>query len=146
MVRRRLFLVLLLGVVGMGAELLLLEHWEDPLQWTPIAMLGVALPLTAVAYLGRSAAMLVVHKVLMSGFVLAGLIGVGLHFKGNVEFELEMYPTRGGFELIREALMGATPALAPGAMLLLGLLGLVAVSGERADQSKADSIEGGEDE
>jgi hypothetical protein len=30
-----------------------------------------------------------------------------------------------GFELFRDAMMGATPALAPGSMTQLGLLGLI---------------------
>jgi hypothetical protein len=41
-----------------------------------------------------------------------------------VEFELEMYPGLSGLELFREAMKGATPALAPGTMTILGLLGL----------------------
>jgi hypothetical protein len=36
-----------------------------------------------------------------------------------------MYPSLTGFELFREAISGATPTLAPGAMLHLGLLGLL---------------------
>jgi hypothetical protein len=54
----------------------------------------------------------------------AGLVGLGLHYQGNVEFELEMYPSMGGVDLVWEALTGATPALAPGTMVGLGLLGL----------------------
>ncbi|MFB3131882.1 MAG: hypothetical protein ACE10K_05095, partial [Rhodothermales bacterium] len=39
------------------------------------------------------------------------------------EFELEMYPTLKGLELFWESIKGATPALAPGTMIQLGLLG-----------------------
>jgi hypothetical protein len=35
-----------------------------------------------------------------------------------------MYPSRSGFELFREAMMGATPALAPGSMIQIALIGL----------------------
>jgi hypothetical protein len=41
-----------------------------------------------------------------------------------MEFELEMYPSMAGFELVRESMSGATPALAPGTMLVLALIGL----------------------
>lgn len=34
-----------------------------------------------------------------------------------------------GLELVRETLTGATPVLAPGSMILLGLVGLAAVHG-----------------
>jgi hypothetical protein len=41
-----------------------------------------------------------------------------------VEFELEMYPSMRGFELVAKTMTGATPVLAPGTMALLGLIGL----------------------
>ena len=54
----------------------------------------------------------------------SGMIGLYLHYRGNVEFELEMYPSIRGFELFWKSITGATPALAPATMLLLGLIGL----------------------
>ena len=38
----------------------------------------------------------------------------------------KMYPSRQGLELVWEALRGAYPSLAPGTMIMFGLLGLVA--------------------
>ena len=58
-------------------------------------------------------------------FVLSGLVGLILHYQGNAEFELEMYPSLNGLELFWEAIRGATPTLAPGTMIQLGLLGWV---------------------
>ena len=58
-------------------------------------------------------------------FVAAGIVGVYLHYQSNVEFELEMNPAAAGWELIRESLTGAMPALAPGTMVHLGLIGLL---------------------
>jgi hypothetical protein len=40
-----------------------------------------------------------------------------------VEFERELNPDASGFSLFRDAMMGATPALAPGTMILLGAVG-----------------------
>ena len=56
--------------------------------------------------------------------VVSGLIGLWQHYQGNVEFEREMYPDLGGLELVVKALHGAFPALAPGTMIQLGLLGM----------------------
>ena len=67
--------------------------------------------------------------------LLSGGLGVFLHFKGNIEFEKEMYPSMSGFELIWESLKGATPSLAPGAMALLGIVGLVYCYRHPATQS-----------
>jgi|TARA_B100001146_G_scaffold130896_1_gene114984 hypothetical protein len=62
----------------------------------------------------------------MMGYLLSGVVGLYLHLKANVEFELELRPTMANAELILETLMGAIPALAPGEMVQLGLLGLLA--------------------
>ena len=61
----------------------------------------------------------------MAAFLGAGLLGVYLHFAGNVEFAIERTPELRGFALVWKALRGATPALAPGALAQLGLLGLI---------------------
>ena len=60
----------------------------------------------------------------MLGFLVSGVIGVWLHYKGNMEFEIEMVPSLAGLELFLKASHGAFPALAPGTMIQLGLLGL----------------------
>ena len=58
-------------------------------------------------------------------FVVIGLLGLFFHFKGNLQFATERDPSLSGFSLIWKALRGATPALAPGALSQLGLLGLL---------------------
>ena len=58
-------------------------------------------------------------------FVLAGLVGLWLHIKGNTEWELESDPAMRGLDLAWSALRGATPTLAPGALVQLGLMGLI---------------------
>jgi hypothetical protein len=61
----------------------------------------------------------------MLGFLLVGALGVFLHLRGNVEFALERDPSLSGVRLLWKALRGASPALAPGALAQLGLLGLL---------------------
>ena len=58
-------------------------------------------------------------------FIGTGILGVWQHYSGNVEFEKEIYPSLGGIDLFWESMTGATPVLAPGTMVGLGLLGLV---------------------
>ena len=74
----------------------------------------------------------------------SGLVGLLLHYKGNVEFELEMYPDLSGWKLFKDSMMGATPALAPGAMLQIGLVGLAWTFRHPAFKSRSDaqSLEG----
>ena len=61
----------------------------------------------------------------MAMYVGSGALGMYFHLKANVEFELELHPTVRGMELVIESLTGAMPALAPGTMTQLGLLGLL---------------------
>jgi len=122
-------LLALLGIAtaGTGTELVLLEHYEDPWQWTPLVLLAVGLLVTAAVLVRPRARVLRVFQGVMLLFVAAGLLGLYLHYDGNVEFELEMVPELAGFELFWKSVRGATPALAPGTMIQLGLLGLIAI-------------------
>ena len=61
----------------------------------------------------------------MTSFLAAGLLGIYLHYAGNAEFEIERTPELSGLRLLWKALRGATPALAPGALAQLGLLGFI---------------------
>ena len=74
--------------------------------------------------MARGARSLRLFRGTMILFVLSGGVGLWLHYHGNAEFELEMYPSLKGAELFWESVTGATPTLAPGTMLELGLLGL----------------------
>ncbi len=124
MIRRILLATLLAGIAGMGAELLLIGHIDDYWQLLPVGLL-VAGFLTGVwhAAAPRPASVRTLQG-LMLLFIGSGLLGIALHYRGNSEFELEMYPALAGFELVRKTLTGATPVLAPGSMAMLGLVGL----------------------
>jgi hypothetical protein len=113
-----------LGEFGTGAELLLLGHTEEFWQLFPIVLLGLGVVSGVLVLVRSRRATLRVHQVLMTLFMIAGPVGLFQHYSANAEFELEMYPSMGGLELIWESLTGATPALAPGMMIYLGLLGL----------------------
>ena len=123
-VRRILLAGLWLGITGTAVELLLLEHYEEWRQMIPLGLLAAGLLALVWHAVHRSAAPLRALQVLMLMFVIAGATGLVLHYRGNAEFELEMDPSKAGWELFRESMMGATPALAPGTMIQLALIGL----------------------
>lgn len=124
-VRRGLAAVFLFGVVGTGIELVLLEHTEDFKQWIPLALFVVGFVLFLLLLMRPSAAWLRAFALCMLAFVASGVIGTWLHYLGNVEFELERTPELTGLPLFEAAMGGATPALAPGTMIQLGLIGLL---------------------
>jgi hypothetical protein len=123
-VRKLLFWSLVFGIVGNGVELILLGHIESPAQWIPLVALVVALPV--LFWHCRSGGRHSVRAVqlVMTAFIFIGIAGVGLHYDGNAEFERELHPTDTGATFLRHVAAGATPLLAPGSMVLLGLIGI----------------------
>lgn len=124
--RRGLLLVLLLVLVGTSTDLLLLEHYEEWEQWLPLA--ANALALGALGWLGLGGGARAVRGLqgVMLACLVLGVLGVWFHFRGNLEFQLEIDPTQGRWELFRQVLRAkAPPVLAPGTMVQLGLIGLL---------------------
>lgn len=122
--RRLVLALLLLGAVGMLVDLLLLEHFETIWQWIPIALLAPVIVTMAATVVRPGRRRVRTLQLLMGACIAAGLLGLYLHYEGNLEFELERDPSLRGFALVWETIRGATPALAPGALVQLGLLGL----------------------
>lgn len=122
--RRLLFWGLAVGILGTAAELVLLGHFEGAAQLAPLILLAISVPaLIWYRLLPATASVLFLRSVMVL-CVLAGGVGVGLHYLGNQAFELEMYPSMSGVTLMKETISGATPVLAPGSMALLGVVGL----------------------
>lgn len=125
LLRRLMLGVMLVGMAGLMAELLLLEHYDGVWQWVPLICLLAGFVAAAAVWLRPSRRTVRVLQVLSVVYVAAGAVGVYLHMDGNIEFERELDASLRGLPLLVEALRGATPALAPGALAQLGLLGLV---------------------
>ena len=123
--RDLLLALLLLGAAGLLAELILLEHYESWWQWIPLVLLVVTVGDGLTVWRRPTRRTLAIFRGIMMACVVAGLAGFVLHFKGNLEFALERDPELTGIALVWKVLRGATPALAPGALAQLGLLGLV---------------------
>jgi hypothetical protein len=123
--RELLLAVVVIGIVGLEVELALLKHADSLQQWIPHVALMIGLLATVAVYFSPGPATLRVFQIIMAAFLAVGALGVYLHVQGNVEFALERDPSLTGLSLIWKALRGATPALAPGAMAQLGLLGLL---------------------
>ncbi|MEO5590265.1 MAG: hypothetical protein ABIS03_11815 [Gemmatimonadaceae bacterium] len=116
--------IVFIGMLGLAPELLLIKHFESWTQVIPLVSLGLGFAISLTVVRRPSRTTVRAFQVVMGLFVIAGLLGVFLHLKGNVEWALERDPSLAGGSLIWKALRGATPALAPGALAQLGLLGL----------------------
>jgi hypothetical protein len=125
-IRRFLLLLLTIGLAGVATELVALQHYEDPWQILPFALIGACLSTIAWHALSESWASAQTLRLLMAMMIAAGAIGITLHYRGNLEFQLESNPELKGWELMRRILHAkAPPALAPAAMAQLGLIGLI---------------------
>lgn len=126
--RRLLLALLCLACIGTTTELWMMGHHEDPWQWAPLAVMvacaGCAMWVMATWAIPAVRTL----RVLMVVLMLTGATGAFMHYRANMEFQLEMDPSLGGFELMGKILHAkAPPSLAPGNMALIGLIGLVAV-------------------
>ena len=144
--RRLLLGLLLLGLVGTAAELVLMGHDEDAWQLIPLVVIAMAVLASGALLWGqtgvrprvrpgsdrsdRAARSSTVRffRVSMLLLVLSGALGAVLHYRANMEFKLEMDPSLNGWALFSSVIQAkAPPALAPGNMALLGLLGFACV-------------------
>ena len=64
-------------------------------------------------------------RVVMGLAVAAGIAGLAFHLSDNLAFEREIVPDASLGERLWEAFHGATPLLAPGSLVQLGLVGLI---------------------
>ena len=123
--RQLVLAIVLFGIVGLEIELAFLKHADSLAKWIPHVCLLVGLVITIAAYLSPRRPVLRTFQGIMVIYLLVGALGVYFHLRGNIEFAIERDPSLSGLKLFWKALRGATPALAPGALAQLGLLGLL---------------------
>ena len=123
--RRILLIILMLGITGISLELWLMAHTEDVYQLIPLYLAGAAVVNIMVVAAKPSIGSVRLFQAVMGLFVVSGIVGMVLHFQVNMEFQLEMDPALSGMALYHKAILAKSPpALAPGAMIQLGLIGL----------------------
>ena len=93
-------------------------------QWVPIGLLALSLALVNTVR---------PMKILMWVFLASGLVGIGLHNKAKMEFQLESDCSLTGWALFLKSFDSKNPpALAPGAMVQLALIGLAYQAARKA--------------
>ena len=117
--------IFVLGVGGIATELWLLGHYEDLDQIIPLGLAALGVIAAAVSAVRPTAITVRLFQIAMALMIMSGFLGVWFHYQATTEFQLEMDPSLRGWALFRKAIVAkAPPALAPGAMIQLGLIGL----------------------
>jgi hypothetical protein len=115
------------GLVMTTVDLVFLEHYEEAVMLAPLAVNAVALAAVVLHAIGGSAATVRILQFAMLALLVTSAVGVVLHYRGSLEFQIDMDPTLSASELFWKVMhMKAPPTLAPGALAQLGLLGLLA--------------------
>lgn len=124
--RLRRFLLAVTAAIFIGSifELILLGHTEETLQWIPFIVSIFGLSAIAVVWLSPNRKSLLFLRVIMVIAILVSFVGMYFHFESNWAFTREINPSYTASESIWPALTGAHPLLAPGILLLAGVLGL----------------------
>lgn len=122
MIGNRLSLIFLIFVIGMLADLLLIEHFESGWQIVPV----VFLILSTVSFLFLKAVAVVraFFRVWMYLGMASGVLGLFFHVKSNWEFATELYADLKGWKLLTEVATGAIPVISPGFLIPIALFGL----------------------
>jgi hypothetical protein len=127
-VRGLLMAVLALGLAGTWIELLLLAHYEEPWQLVPLVLIALAMAALAWFVMRPGAASVRTLQIVMALCIVSGAAGTMLHMRGAAEFQLEVDPSLPRWQLFTKVMRAQSPpVLAPGVMIQLGLVGLVAL-------------------
>ena len=123
--------IFLLFHIGLIVELLLIGHYESFWQYFPL----ITLVLSLLSQLFKAMSLQIV-KIFFLLTIFAGVLGVILHLKNNWEFELEMYPGMDWTDLLFNSFSGALPALAPGTLIPIGMMGFLLLQLKSKNESK----------
>ena len=126
--RLRRFLLAVTAAIFIGTvfELILVNHTEETLQWIPFGLSAIGLICVAWAWFSSGPLSLTALRWVMVLVALGSLLGIWLHFSGNLQFTREINPSYSLAEAIWPAMQGSYPLMAPGVLFLAGTLGFAA--------------------
>jgi hypothetical protein len=111
---------------GTVVELLLLGHFKTATQLIPFVLCALGLSAIGWALARPSRASLLFLRASGALIALGSLFGAYEHITENIAFQLETKPASTTFELLKVAVSGANPLLAPGVLAFAALLAAAA--------------------
>src|SRR5258707_9240945 len=92
LLRRWILVILVLGLIGTVTELVLLEHYEQPLQFVPLVLIVAAVGVLWWELRQRDVASRRATQIVMTLFVLAGFLRLSVHLQGSARYPLALNP------------------------------------------------------
>jgi hypothetical protein len=126
--RLREYLLALSGFIAVGsvAELLLLLHFEEALQWIPFILCVLALAVVVAVWRRPGRRSIRALRTVMALVIAGSAWGVLLHLQGNLDFLRETKPNASAMDTVWGMVHGGSPVLAPGVLVVMALAGLAA--------------------
>ena len=124
--RRFLLVLAVLLFAGALAELWLVGHTEEFVQWVAFILAGAGALASMLVLIRLSRATVRVLRICMLVVVLGSLFGIYQHVSGNIAFAREVHPDYSTSQLFWRGLQGGNPLLAPGVLVVAALLTLSA--------------------
>src|SRR4051812_33869789 len=124
----RVFLCALSALLFAGtiAELLSVKHYDDRIQLIPFAMCIFGLVLLLVYWWRPVPGVLKMMRLSMGLIALSSFIGVYEHIEGNLGFAREVHPHADTASLVKAALTGRAPLMAPGILAIAAAIAIAA--------------------
>ena len=122
--RQLLWGIALLATLFTPLELIFSKHYQEPSMLIPFAMVGLALVGLLAVWRWPSRQILWLFQGVMGLLFVVSALGVWFHLQGNLEVVREVTPNLAGWPMLWKVLSGAAPALAPGLLAFVGMLGL----------------------
>ena len=114
--RRFLLVLAVLLFAGALAELWLVGHTEEFVQWVAFILAGAGALASMLVLIRLSRATVRVLRICMLVVVLGSLFGIYQHVSGNIAFAREVHPDYSTSQLFWRGLQGGNPLLAPGVL------------------------------
>ena len=123
-IRLILLITVVSGMIGVEAELFLLDHIKPLLQLVPVLLIGLGVAAIAWYGIARTGQSMKVFQTTMALCIASGLLGIVVHLAFSASEATKKDKMLHGLALFRVALTGVAPPFAPAAMIQIGLVGL----------------------
>jgi len=123
-IRKILLVMLVASLLGTAAELVTIGHVKPIVQLLPILVLGLSTGAIAAYGISKSGKAIRVLQSAMVLCIVSGFLGIFVHIGVSASEAKSKDKTLEGMKLVRVAITGVAPPLAPAILIQIGLVGL----------------------